>query len=96
MVDKLKGFGQTLSLPEIVSSPIPFMVLTDTIFEKDDKIVTQEYVLQAKKIAKSLEQQVVDRAIEQRKEYRSFRIHGEEIGVVNGLAVLGVSAPDEM
>ena len=59
----------------------------DIAFEKGDKIVTQEHVLQAKKIAKSLEQQVVDRAIEQRKEYRSFRIHGEEIGVVNGLAV---------
>ena len=44
-------------------------------------------MLQAKKIAKSLEQQVVDRAIDQRKDYRSFRIHGEEIGVVNGLAV---------
>lgn len=59
----------------------------DIAFEKGDKIVTQEHVLQAKKIAKSLEQQVVDRAIEQRKDYRSFRIHGEEIGVVNGLAV---------
>ena len=59
----------------------------DIAFEKGDKIVTQKHVLQAKKIAKSLEQQVVDRAIEQRKDYRSFRIHGEEIGVVNGLAV---------
>ena len=59
----------------------------DIAFEKGDKIVTQKHVLQAKEIAKSLEQQVVDRAIEQRKDYRSFRIHGEEIGVVNGLAV---------
>jgi len=59
----------------------------DIAFENGDKIVTLKHVLQAKKIAKSLEQQVVDRAIEQRKDYRSFRIHGEEIGVVNGLAV---------
>jgi ATP-dependent Lon protease len=59
----------------------------DIAFEKGDKIVTPEHVLQAKKIAKSLEQQVVDRSIEQRKDYRSFRICGEEIGVVNGLAV---------
>ena len=59
----------------------------DIAVEKGDKIVTQKHVLQAKKIAKSLEQQVVERAIEQRKDYRSFRIHGEEIGVVNGLAV---------
>ncbi|RLF52438.1 MAG: ATP-dependent protease LonB [Thermoplasmata archaeon] len=59
----------------------------DIAFEKGSKIVTKEHVLQAKKIAKSLEQQVVDRAIEQRKEYRSFKIKGEEVGVVNGLAV---------
>jgi Lon-like ATP-dependent protease len=55
--------------------------------DKGDKIVTQDHVLEAKKIAKSLEQQVVDRAIEQRKEYRSFKIEGQEVGVVNGLAV---------
>ncbi|MCX6666782.1 MAG: ATP-dependent protease LonB [Euryarchaeota archaeon] len=59
----------------------------DVAFEKGDKIVTQEHVLESKKIAKSLEQQVVDRAIEHRKEYRSFKTTGEEIGVVNGLAV---------
>jgi len=59
----------------------------DLAFDKGDKIVTQEHVLNAKIIAKSLEQQVVDRAIEQRKEYRSFKTTGEEIGVVNGLAV---------
>ena len=59
----------------------------DLAIEKKDKIVTQDHVIQAKKIAKSLEQQVVDRAIEQRKGYRSFKTEGEEIGVVNGLAV---------
>ena len=59
----------------------------DIAFEKGDKIVTKEHVLQAKKIAKSLEQQVVDRSIEQRKDYRSFKTEGVEIGVVNGLAV---------
>ena len=59
----------------------------DIAFEKGEKIVTKENVLDAKKIAKSLEQQVVDRAIEQRQDYRSFKIEGEEIGVVNGLAV---------
>ena len=59
----------------------------DIAFEKGDKIVTQEHVLKAKKIAKSLEQQVVERSIEQRKDYRSFKTEGEEIGIVNGLAV---------
>jgi len=38
-------------------------------------------------IARSLEQQVADRALEGQKAYRSFRTEGEEVGVVNGLAV---------
>jgi Lon-like ATP-dependent protease len=59
----------------------------DVAFEKGDKFVTVGHVLEAKLIAKSLEQQVVDRAIEQRKDYKSFKTQGEEIGVVNGLAV---------
>lgn len=59
----------------------------DIAYEKGDKLVTQDHVLEAKKIAKSLEQQVVDRAIERRKDYRSFKTTGGEIGVVNGLAV---------
>jgi Lon-like ATP-dependent protease len=59
----------------------------DVAYEQGDKIVTQEHVLKAKIIAKSLEQQVVDRAIEQRKDYKSFKNEGHEVGVVNGLAV---------
>jgi Lon-like ATP-dependent protease len=59
----------------------------DIAFERGDKIVTHEHVLQAKKIARSLEQQVVERAIEHRRGYRSFKTKGHEIGVVNGLAV---------
>jgi Lon-like ATP-dependent protease len=59
----------------------------DVAYEKGEKIVSVEHVLEAKKIAKSLEQQVVDRAIEQRQDYKSFKIKGKEIGLVNGLAV---------
>jgi Lon-like ATP-dependent protease len=59
----------------------------DIAFENGEKIVTQDHVLKAKKIAKSLEQQVVERALEQRKDYRSFKTQGQEIGIVNGLAV---------
>ena len=59
----------------------------DIAYERKEKIVSKDDVLSAKKIAKSLEQQVVDRAIEQRQDYRSFKTKGEEIGVVNGLAV---------
>ena len=59
----------------------------DVAVENGDRIVTQRHVLKAKKIAKSLEQQVAERALEQRKDYRSFKTHGQEIGIVNGLAV---------
>jgi Lon-like ATP-dependent protease len=59
----------------------------DVAYESGDKIVTTDHVMKAKIISKSLEQQVVDRAIEQRKDYRSFKTSGEEVGVVNGLAV---------
>jgi Lon-like ATP-dependent protease len=59
----------------------------DLAIEEEKKVVTKKHVLKAKKIAKSLEQQVVDRSIEQRKDYRSFKTIGSEIGVVNGLAV---------
>ncbi|RLF35959.1 MAG: ATP-dependent protease LonB [Thermoplasmata archaeon] len=62
-------------------------VAGDIASEKGDKIVTQQHVTQAKKIARSLEQQVVDRTIEAQKEYRSIRTTGKEIGAVNGLAV---------
>lgn len=59
----------------------------DIAIEKGDKIVTKEHVLKAKSIARSLEQQVVDRTLESQRTYRSFKTTGEEIGVVNGLAV---------
>jgi ATP-dependent Lon protease len=59
----------------------------DLAVDKKEKIVKLNHVIEAKKMSKSLEQQVVDRAIERRKGYRSFKTLGEEIGVVNGLAV---------
>lgn len=59
----------------------------DIAVDKKEKIVTLNHVIEAKKMSKSLEQQVVERAIERRKGYRSFKTDGEEIGVVNGLAV---------
>jgi len=49
---------------------------------------TQEHILRAKSIARSLEQQVSDRYIEIRKMYRQFRTEGSDVGMVNGLAVL--------
>jgi Lon-like ATP-dependent protease len=62
-------------------------VAGDIAYERKDKIITQQHVIEAKRIARSLEQQVSDRALESQKSYRSFRTIGEEVGVVNGLAV---------
>jgi Lon-like ATP-dependent protease len=62
-------------------------VAGDIAYERKDKIITQQHVIEAKHIARSLEQQVADRALESQKSYRSFRTLGVEVGVVNGLAV---------
>ncbi len=56
------------------------------------KVVTVRHVLEAKKIAKTIEEQIADKYIERRKDYRLFLTEGYEIGRVNGLAVIGESA----
>ena len=62
-------------------------VAGDIAYERGDTIITPTHVIEAKRIARSLEQQVADRALESQKSYRSFRTLGDEVGVVNGLAV---------
>ena len=52
-------------------------------------VATAEHVLKAKHIARSVEQQLADTYLEQRQDYRLFKVNGEEIGRVNGLAVIG-------
>ena len=59
----------------------------DLAFEDNSSFVNQDHVIAAKKVAKSLEQQVVERAIDHQKDYRSFKTSGKEVGAVNGLAV---------
>lgn len=54
--------------------------------------VTEEHVVKAKKIAKPLEQQIADRYVERRKDYKTYSIEGAEIGMVNGLAVMGADS----
>ncbi|MGB9703443.1 MAG: ATP-dependent protease LonB [Candidatus Micrarchaeia archaeon] len=61
----------------------------DIAITKNKKIVTKEDVLEALKIAKSLEAQIAEKEIEIRKQYKVFKTKGYEIGVVNGLAVFG-------
>lgn len=51
--------------------------------------VKVSHVLNAKKLARTLEQQIADRYIGQRKKYKVFKSEGGEIGTVNGLAVIG-------
>jgi Lon-like ATP-dependent protease len=61
----------------------------DIAHERKLKIVTAKEVALGRKIARSLEQQVADRYIEKKKEYETYRTIGSEVGMVNGLAVMG-------
>jgi Lon-like ATP-dependent protease len=63
-------------------------VAGDMAVEHSAPLVTADHVVGAKKIARSLEQQVADRMIERGKEYKTFITEGAVVGVVNGLAVL--------
>ncbi len=51
-------------------------------------IVTAEHVVRAKRASRSLEQQIADRYIERRREYRMFNTEGAAVGMVNGLAAI--------
>lgn len=63
-------------------------VAGDIARERGMANTTAEHVLSAKKMARSLEQQVADRYIERRRDYKTFVTEGTQVGVVNGLAVL--------
>ena len=64
-------------------------VAGDIARELGDEKVTDEHVVKAKKIAKPLEQQIADRYVERRKDYKTYSVKGSEVGMVNGLAVMG-------
>ena len=55
------------------------------------KYTTGEHVINAKAMAKSVEQQVADEYLEHKKDYKLFKTEGVEVGRVNGLAVVGDS-----
>ncbi|MFQ5883535.1 MAG: ATP-dependent protease LonB [Thermoplasmata archaeon] len=63
-------------------------VAGDIAIEEKASLVRADHVQRAKKIARSLEQQIADRIIEDRKMYATSMVEGEAVGVVNGLAVL--------
>jgi Lon-like ATP-dependent protease len=64
-------------------------VAGDIARELGDEKVTDEHVVKAKKLAKPLEQQIADRYVERRKDYKTYSVKGSEVGMVNGLAVMG-------
>ena len=66
-------------------------VAGDVAISEGAKYVEPKHIKKAKKIAKSLEQQIADRYIDMRKDYEVYVVEGEEIGRVNGLAVIGDS-----
>ncbi len=64
----------------------------DIAKEKKSPITTVDHVIEAKKIAMSLEQQIAMQATQKRKDYKTFLTEGTEIGMVNGLAVLNTNS----
>ena len=65
----------------------------DLAKEQKSSLVMKKHVLNAKKIARTLEQQIADKYIEQKKEYEIIVTSGKKIGRVNGLAVIGLTPP---
>ncbi|MFA6887894.1 MAG: ATP-dependent protease LonB [Candidatus Woesearchaeota archaeon] len=61
----------------------------DLALEEKAKFVERKHVLAAKKLARTLEQQLADKYIERKKEYEIIITEGEKVGRVNGLAVIG-------
>ncbi|NYT01261.1 MAG: ATP-dependent protease LonB [Methanosarcinales archaeon] len=66
-------------------------VAGDVARSESSTLTDARHVLEAKKMARSLEQQLADRYLERRKDYSMYHNVGDEIGRVNGLAVMGDS-----
>lgn len=63
----------------------------DVARDKNLKLVTRKEVFEAKRVFRSIENQLGSRIIEMKKEYQTIVTSGAEVGRVNGLAVLGDS-----
>lgn len=64
-------------------------VAGDIAHAEGTKITSAKHVLAAKKMARSIEQQLADSYLERRKDYQLFSKKGYAVGKVNGLAVMG-------
>jgi Lon-like ATP-dependent protease len=63
----------------------------DLALKKGKRYVDADDIIDSKKLARTLEHQIADKIIEQKKEYQVMRTSGLQIGRVNGLAVIGES-----
>src|SRR3989339_292179 len=61
----------------------------DIAVEDNAKFVEPKHIVEAKKVARSLEQQIADKYIEAKKKYEVIVTTGTRVGRVNGLAVMG-------
>lgn len=61
----------------------------DIAIEQKSPLVERKHIAEAKKVARTLEQQIADKYIERKKEYKVIMTEGKKIGRVNGLAVIG-------
>jgi len=61
----------------------------DVAKEKGHKVVTRFDVYEAKMSARTLENQMVDKSLEMKKDYEVYLTKGVSVGRVNGLAVFG-------
>lgn len=64
-------------------------VAGDIAHSENAGMTLAEHVLKAKSIARSVEQQLADQYLERRKDYKMFEQEGNQVGRVNGLAVMG-------
>jgi Lon-like ATP-dependent protease len=67
-------------------------VAGDIANSEGSRIVAAQHVVRAKRTSRSLEQQIADRYIERRKEYRMFSTEGAAVGMVNGLAAINAQS----
>ncbi len=64
-------------------------VAGDVAQSEGSEFTSAKQVVEAKKMARSVEQQLTDQYLERRRDYQVFRNSGAEVGRVNGLAVMG-------
>ena len=61
----------------------------DLAIEENAKLVTADHIKRAKLIARTLERQIADQYIENKKKYQVIVTSGSRVGRVNGMAVIG-------